>query len=296
MKEKKIIALGFFDGVHAGHQALLRECRSLAHRLGVSAAALTFAAHPDTLVFGKTPGLINTAEDRALLLRRAGMDQVLVLPFDKTVMTMPWQEFFRDLLEEQDAAGLVCGHDFRFGNRGEGTAALLRDACKDAGIPCVVVPEQKIDGITISSTYIRTLLEEGRMGQAARFLGHPHMLSGTVLPGRQLGRTLGIPTANLSFPQGVLCPKKGVYACKVFFDGEEHIAVTNIGIRPTVGGTGITVESWLPDFSGDLYGKRLEVEFHEFIRPERRFADLDEMRREIRKNAEQTRLFFREPC
>ena len=148
----------------------------------------------------------------------------------------------------------------------------------------------------MSSTYIRTLLEEGRMGQAARFLGHPHMLSGTVLPGRQLGRTLGIPTANLSFPQGVLCPKKGVYACKVFFDGEEHIAVTNIGTRPTVGGTGITVESWLPDFSGDLYGKRLEVEFHEFIRPERRFADLDEMRREIRKNAEQTRLFFREPC
>ena len=296
MKEKKIIALGFFDGVHAGHQALLRECRSLARRLGVSAAALTFAAHPDTLVFGKTPGLINTAEDRALLLRRAGMDQVLVLPFDKTVMTMPWQAFFRSLLEERDAAGLVCGHDFCFGNRGEGTAALLQDACKDAGIPCVVVPEQKIDGITISSTYIRTLLEEGQMRQAARFLGHPHMLSGTVLPGRQLGRTLGIPTANLSFPQGVLCPKKGVYACKVRFDGEEHIAVTNIGTRPTVGGTGITVESWLPDFSGDLYGKRLEVEFHEFIRPERRFADLDEMRREIRKNAEQTRLFFREPC
>ncbi|MGM9668171.1 MAG: bifunctional riboflavin kinase/FAD synthetase [Faecousia sp.] len=296
MKEKKIIALGFFDGVHAGHQALLRECRGLARRLGVSAAALTFAAHPDTLVFGKTPGLINTAEDRALLLRRAGMDQVLVLPFDKTVMTMPWQAFFRSLLEERDAAGLVCGHDFCFGNRGEGTAALLQDACKDAGIPCVVVPEQKIDGITISSTYIRTLLEEGQMRQAARFLGHPHMLSGTVLPGRQLGRTLGIPTANLSFPQGVLCPKKGVYACKVRFDGEEHIAVTNIGTRPTVGGTGITVESWLPDFSGDLYGKRLEVEFHEFIRPERRFADLDEMRREIRKNAEQTRLFFREPC
>ena len=292
MKNKVIYALGFFDGVHIGHQALLRECRRLADEHGCQAAAVTFSSHPDTLVQGVTPRLINTIEDRIRLLKNGGMDDVVVLPFDKQTQSMPWQGFLNRLAQSYQAAGLVCGHDFRFGSRGAGTAQLLADYCREANMPCSVVPEQALDGIPVSSTYIRHLLETGDMEEANRFLGHPHILSGTVISGRKLGRTLGIPTANLSNPQEVVQLPFGVYACKAAVDGKTYTAVTNIGNRPTVGGHRITVEPWLLDFEGDLYGKNLTLSFYAFLRPERKFPDLDALKEEISKNALQTRKIF----
>ena len=293
MEEKQVLALGFFDGVHAGHGALLRECRSIADRLSCRAAALTFASHPDALVFGAAPALINTPEDRELLLRRLyGMDSVLTLPFDRAMMTMAWQDFFALLLHKYHAAGLICGHDFRFGDRGAGTAALLKEAAEKAGIPCTVIPEQKIRGITVSSTYIRTLLEAGNVEEAARFLGHPHIFSGTVVHGRQLGRTIGIPTANLTLPPELLRMRMGVYACLAHVNGTTVPAVTNIGTRPTVDGSHLTVEPWLLGLEEDLYGKSLTLEFHRFLRPEKKFDSLEDLRREIQKNAEETLKFF----
>ena len=289
---KTIFALGFFDGVHLGHQALLKACRMLADSCGCAAAAVTFSSHPDTLVLGKTPALINTMEDRVRLLQRFGMDDVVVLPFDKKMQTMPWQEFLASLRENYDAAGLVCGHDFRFGNGGEGNAVLLTAYCKEHNLPCAVVPEQTLEDIPVSSTHIRTLLEGGNIEEATRFLRHPHILSGTVVTGRKLGRTLGIPTANLSLPEGVARLPFGVYACKAHVDGETYLAVTNIGNRPTVGGHRVTVEPWLLDFDGDLYGKRLTLSFYSFLRPEQKFPSLDALKEEIQKNALQTRNFF----
>ena len=292
MKEKTIYALGFFDGVHLGHKALLRACRETADALGVKAGVVTFTSHPDALVLGAAPRLINTPTDRRQLLQSAGMDVVVELPFDKEMMRMPWQDFFRLLLEKYHAAGFVCGADFRFGSRGEGTAALLRNACEKQGIPCAVVPEQTLDGITVSSTYIRALLEQGDMETAARFLGHPHFLSGTVVQGRQLGRTIGIPTANLTFPEDLILPRLGVYACSAEVDGELYPCVTNVGTRPTVEGHHITVESWLQDFDGDLYGRTITVRFYRFLRPEQKFSDLQELQREILKNREEVLKFF----
>lgn len=292
MDQKTIYALGFFDGVHLGHQALLAECRRMADELGCKAGVVTFLGHPDTLVSGVTPPLINTAADRSRLLRRYGMDTVIELPFNKKLMKMSWLTFFRMLLSKYGAAGLVCGHDFRFGDRGEGNADKLQAACAEAGIPCVVVPEQKVDGITVSSTHIRSLLEQGDMETAARFLGHPHMFTGTVVPGRHLGRSIGIPTANLIIPDGVLIPKHGVYICRTTVDGSSYPAVTNVGIRPTVSGAGVTVEPWILDFEGDLYGQPLTLEFFEYLRPERKFPSLAELQGEIRKNAAETYKFF----
>lgn len=291
MEQKTIFALGFFDGVHLGHQALLSACRRLAARENCRAGAVTFIGHPDTLVTGQTPPLINTPADRRRLLRRYGVDNLIELPFDRALMTMPWQDFFR-LLLEKGAAGLVCGSDFRFGYRGEGTAGLLRAACEEAGIPCVVVPQQTLDGIRVSSTHIRALLEAGEMEQAVRFLGHPHILTGQVISGRKLGRTLGIPTANLALPEGCVAPAFGVYACKARHGGAEYLAVANIGTRPTVAGHHITVEPWLLDFDGDLYGEELTLECYQFLRPERKFPSLEELSREIRENALETRKFF----
>ena len=288
---KTVFALGFFDGVHLGHQALLIRCREMAEELGCKAGVVTFLGHPDTLVRGVTPPLINTPVDRKKLLRQFHMDAVVELPFDKAMMQMPWQEFFA-LLLRYGAAGVVCGEDFRFGNRGEGTAQKLRQACEEAGIPCGVIPEQKLDGIIVSSTHIRSLLEAGAMEKANRFLGHPHILTGTVVSGRQLGRTLGIPTANLAKLEGVAELPHGVYACKAQVEENVYLAVTNIGSRPTVGGHRVTVEPWLLDFDGDLYGKEITLEFYRFLRPERKFGSLEELKGEIQKNAAETRKIF----
>lgn len=293
MKEKTIYALGFFDGVHKGHQALLAACRELAAENGCQAGVLTFLGHPDALVRGETPALINTPDDRQRLLQHYNITHIVQLPFDRALMEMPWQAFFQMLREDYDAAGFVCGQDFRFGRGGEGTAALLQDLCRQENIPCAVVPEQQIRGVRVSSTYIRGLLEEGSMEQATAFLGHPHILTGTVEKGRQLGRTIGIPTANLSLPVGTVVPRFGVYACKTRIAGQEYLAVTNVGTRPTVGGHRITVEPWILDFDGDLYGRELTLQFYAFLRPERKFDSLEELKAEIEKNAVNTRVLLR---
>lgn len=290
MKEKTIFALGFFDGVHLGHQALLCACRDLANKLSCKAGVVTFTTHPLAVVAGNAPKLINTPEDRKkLLTEQFHMDTVVEIPFDREMMELPWRGFLTRLQEQYNAVGFVCGEDFRFGYRGEGTPQQLQSYCAEKSLVCRVVPEQTKDGVVISSTHIRKLLEQGDMAKARAFLGHPHILSGGVIPGKHIGTTLGTPTANLTVPQGVIIPRHGVYACRVFADGKVYPAVTNIGTRPTVGGEGVTVEAWLLDFQGDLYGKKLTLAFYDFLRAEKKFDSLEELGEEIRKNALQTR-------
>lgn len=291
MEKEKVIALGFFDGVHLGHQALLRRCREEANSRGCTAAALTFDRHPDDLVFGGQMRLLNTAQDRRCFLQTlGGMDEVLTLHFDKTMMSMPWEDFVTDvLIGAYHACHVVCGHDFRFGDRGKGTAALLKARCEELGLGCDVIAPVQRDGMTVSSTYIRTLLEAGDMERAVRFLGHGHILSGEVVHGRQIGRTIGVPTANLCMPEELLCPRRGVYAGLARWEGNARPAVINIGIRPTVEGTNVNAEAWLLDFDGDLYGKTLQLSFFRFLRPEKKFGNLEELKAAILANAAETR-------
>ena len=289
---KTVFALGFFDGVHIGHQALLTACHHLAQQHGYEAGVVTFSSHPDTLVLGKTPLLINTVEDRQYLLLGHKISQIKVLPFDAALMNMSWQDFLAQLMEA-GAAGFVCGHDFRFGSRGQGNAQLLADFCLQHALAYAVVPAQKVGGVVVSSTHIRKLLADGQMEAAVDFLGHPHVLSGTVVSGRQLGRTIGVPTANLHLPADVVVPKFGVYACKAIVDGREYLAVTNIGMRPTVGGHHVTVEAWLLDFEGDLYGKELTLLFYAFLRPEQKFGSLEALQTQIQTDAQKTKDFFK---
>ena len=286
MKEQTIYALGFFDGVHLGHQALLQECVRLAAEQECGSAVMTFRTHPAKLLKGAEPPRITTDEDRRNLLFSYGIDMVEERFFDKATMETPWEEFMGKFLRP---AGFVCGQDFRFGAGGLGTAQVLADWCKEQGIPCVILPDQQIDGIRVSSTYIRSLLEKGDIVQANRFLGHPLQLTGTVQTGKGLGRTIGIPTANLTLPEGFARLPFGVYACKALFDGQSYLAVTNIGTRPTVGGSHVTVEPWILDFEGDLYGKQITLQFFDFLRPEKKFDSLEELKAEIEKNAAQTR-------
>ena len=292
MKKNTIFALGFFDGVHLGHQALLAACRQEAARMGCDCAAITFASHPQSLFVATPPALINTGADRAALLSAYGAEHIIEYPVTKEVMSTPWQKFLTDLLA-QGAAGFVCGDDFRFGHKGEGDAKKLAEFCRERNLPCVIVPEQSMDGVRIASTHIRKLLEAGQLDKAVKFLGHPHILSGRVVSGRQIGRTIGVPTANILIPEGVVVPQLGVYACRVTVESQSFAAVTNIGSRPTVGGHQVRAESWILDFSGDLYGKELRLEFHHFLRPEQKFTDLEALRLQIQQDADHTRQLLR---
>jgi riboflavin kinase/FMN adenylyltransferase len=289
----RVLALGFFDGVHEGHATLLRRTAERAREKGLEAAVLTFDVHPDVLVSGQAVALISSPEDRRELIRRGfGIETVLQLHFDRALMQMPWERFLDWVREEYAAAHLVCGHDFTFGWRGEGNPQRLREYCEENGLGCDVMPEVCLDGASVSSTRIRGLLLEGRLEEANRLLGHPHVLTGVVCHGRHLGSTIGFPTANLTFAPGVLVPAHGVYVGRLELEGERErkYAVTNVGVRPTVDDSGaVTVESYIPDYSGDLYGKKVRLEFLAFLRPERRFASLADLQAQIGKDAEKVR-------
>lgn len=294
----KVIALGFFDGVHLGHGALLRRTAEEAKDRGVSSAIFTFAQPPKEVVTGIPCPLINSPEDRADLVRRLyGIDEVIMLPFDQEMMTTSWQDFVTEILVKRyHAAHLVAGHDHHFGHKNQGSPALLQEKCAEIGLGCDIIPEVVIDGITASSSYIRQLVAAGEMERAADYLGHPHTLSQTVQHGRRIGRTIGIPTINLVPPPHVLVPAFGVYAAKVTLpDGRSFPAVTNVGVRPTVNnGQDVTIEPWLLGFDGDLYGQTVRLEFYRHLRGEVRFQSLNELKAQIQKDAEATRQYFSE--
>ena len=237
------------------------------------------------------PPLLTTLPDRIRLLQRYGIRRVHPFPVTREVMSTPWQDFLTELVG-WGAAGFVCGDDFRFGSRGEGDAQKLLQFCRERGLPCVIVPEQTLDGVRISSSYIRRQIETGDMATAVRFLGHGHMLTGTVVTGRRLGHKLGFPTANIELPEGVIVPRHGVYACRAFVGRKGYMAVCNVGSRPTVEGHQIRTETWLLDFEGDLYGQAVTLEFLYFLRPEQRFQSVDVLKKAVLEDAENTRKFF----
>lgn len=293
---KRVIALGFFDGVHLGHGALLRRVQEEADRLGALPCAFTFDKSPTAAITGQAVPLLSTVDDRILLMReRYGIREVVVAPFD-AMQRMDWEDFItKYLVEELGVVHVVAGHDFHFGYMGKGNPDRLRAKCWELGIGCDIIQKVEQDGITISSTYIRTLVAQGEMERAAQFLGHPHSLTQQVTRGKGIGHSaLGFPTVNLRVPEGVIIPAFGVYATRVRFDGQSRAAVTNVGVRPTVRDNDgrVTVEGFILDFDGDLYSHQVRMEFHKRLRGERKFPDLEALAQEIRRNAEQTREFF----
>ena len=293
---QRVIALGFFDGVHTAHGALLRRVKEVAAERNAVPAAFTFDCHPSARLSGRSVPLLTSVEDRAFLMQsRYGMEEILVASFDEMVQ-MNWADFISHYLAgEQSAVHVVCGNDFRFGWKGEGNPERLKSKCAELGIGCDVIGAIELDGIRVSSTYIRTLIESGDMERAAEFLGHPHILSDIVTPGKRLGRTLGFPTVNLHFQPGVIVPAYGVYAAKVYLeDGSEQIAAVNVGVRPTVEAVSEpNVEAFLLDFDGDLYGQRVRLEFYRHLRGERKFPNVETLTQEVLRNAEETRAYFR---
>ena len=291
----RVVAIGFFDGVHIGHAALLEMTKRRALERGARPSVVSFDVHPDNLVRGGETKLITSAIGREDLIRRLyGIDNVVFLHFNRHMMQMPWQEFIESLIRELSICHIVVGHDFCFGYKGEGTAEKLRTYCTEHGLGCDIIPAVTLEGRVVSSTYIRELIESGDMERANAFLGHPHTLVDTVHYGYRLGTQMGTPTINMRFPDGVLVPRHGVYAARAFLDdGSEHMAVTNVGVRPTVSGEDrVSVESFILDYSGNLYDRQVRIEFFHFIRPEMKFPSVEKLKAQIRRDAVSTRAFF----
>lgn len=296
-RRDRVIALGFFDGVHLGHQALLRRTAEQAEALGLSPALLTFDRSPREFVTGTPVPLLTTVRERTRTAQELfpGME-VITVPFDRAMMTMPWEDFVVMLAETYRARRLVAGHDFRFGHKNAGNTALLREKAAELGMGCDIIPAVRLEGVTVSSTHIRALLERGEAEEAARFLGRPFAVSGLVRHGKRLGSSrLGAPTVNLIPDPRQLVPAFGVYAARVTVDGAARPAVTNVGVRPTVDTDGgVTVESHLLEETGELYGAECRVEFLKMLRPEKRFDSLEALREQIARDAAAARDYLAE--
>lgn len=293
--EKRVIALGFFDGLHIGHRALIEKTLERARARGCLPSIISFDSHPDQMVSGQSVELINSPFDRASLARSLfGIDDLIFLHFDQDLRHMPWEKFVEWLAFDWDAVELVAGYDFRFGYKGEGTAQLLLEKCQTLGIGCHIVPKVTLEGITVSSTYIRQLIRDGNMIRANQFLGHPHFFTDVVRNGFRFGRTMGVPTINMQFAPDVVVPAHGVYASRATLpDGRVYWAITNVGVRPTVsGGEKLSVESHLLGFSGNLYGKLVRIQFYKFLRPEKKFPDVDALKAQIRRDIEAVSQYF----
>lgn len=273
-------ALGSFDGLHLGHRQVIGNTLSAP---GLRPAVITFQQNPSVSLQKKPVPLLTTNEQKLALLEEMDVEVVYLLPFDR-IRDMEPEDFVDALYRVCRVRALSCGFNFRFGKNGRGDAGLLKELCREKGIELSVTPPVSVAGETVSSTRIRACLEQGDVQQAGQLLGRPFGYDFEVTHGRQLGRTWGTPTINQPFPAGYVLPRFGVYASLVEVEGQKYYGVTNIGVKPTVGSDCALSETWIPEFSGDLYGKKVPVELLDFIRPERKFDSLDQLKNEILEN------------
>lgn len=294
-REKKVVALGNFDGVHLGHREVIESAISEGKRRGVGVLAATFDPHPRAVLrpdSSEPTKLLTSIAARRELLLEAGVDEVAVIHFDEALSRKTPEEFVEEaLVGDLAAVCVVVGRNFRFGHRAAGHFEDLNRILRSFGGEAVGIDVRASDsgaGV-ISSTRIRTLLDEGKVGEAATLLGRTYSLPGEVVGGDGRGRTIGFPTANLRLEPDLLVPARGVYACRVGIDGETFGACVNIGVAPTFGERERRVEAHLLDLDRDLYGERLEVEFVARIRGEKRFDGVEELVGQIRRDVEEAR-------
>jgi riboflavin kinase / FMN adenylyltransferase len=286
-----VVTIGNFDGVHRGHQTLLTRAVDAAHERSVRAVVVTFEPHPAAVVRpGSEPPALQRTSERVRSLLGAGADLVLVLPFTPELAALSPAAFVEQVLVDRlEARRVIVGVNFRFGHRAAGDVVALNDAGAAFGFDTEAVTLLELDGIAISSTAIRDHLLAGDLAWASRALGRPYQLRGEVVPGDGRGRTIGVPTANLAVPPGLVVPANGVYAGRATVDGRALPCVTNVGVRPTFAGSTRTVETHLLDTDVDLYGRELEVSFEHRIRDERRFEDVEVLVAQIRRDVEDAR-------
>jgi riboflavin kinase/FMN adenylyltransferase len=291
-----VVALGNFDGVHLGHQAILKTALEHARKGGGHAFALTFDPAPAKVLFPtQAPPLIMAPEDKLDMLCRIGLDGVWVLSFTRELSMLTPRDFVRrHLLGAIGVREVVIGRTINFGHDRAGDASTMIELSREFGFKATVVEQLMVDQIEVSSSRIRELIASGEMKRAARLLGRPHFLTASVIKGRGRGRQLGFPTANLA-PVTECIPSQGVYAARMLISGTTYPAIVNIGVRPTFGETEQVIEAHLLNFADDLYGLRVRLEFIERVRSEMKFDSAEELRRQIARDIERVKEILAHP-
>lgn len=293
-RRRTVLTVGNFDGVHRGHQEILRKVRERAVSGGDISAVLTFYPHPARVLRpAQAPALLMTLDQRLRAIAEMGIDAAFVLHFDAELANLAAEDFVsRFLVETMRAKSVLVGDNFRFGHRQAGDIGLLSVLGTKWNFEVVIEPPVIENGVIVSSTLIRNAVHDGRVEDASRLLGRPFALAGEIRTGTGQGRKLVVPTLNLATQEQIL-PANGVYATKVLIEGKVYSAATNVGIRPTFDGTRVTVESHLLDFSDNLTSGKMEVRFHARLREERKFPGPEALREQVLKDIEQARAYFR---
>ncbi len=283
-----VVTVGVFDGVHIGHQTIMRIVKADAEERKARSVAVTFDRMPEEVVSPQsvTP-YITTLDQKLELIAAQGMDLAVVLPLEEHILDMSAEEFVRSVLcRKLRTLRLVVGTGFVFGKGRTGNTELLRRMGQECSFEVVGMSPIKLDNSLVSSTVIRRLIANGSIERANEMLGRPFTLQGEVVQGEGIGRQLGFPTANIHVPERQVIPGKGVYAVTVHLDSQRYIGAMNIGMRPTVGGKALFVEVYIVGFTGNIYGRELRVEFHRCLREETQFADTDTLKRQIQADVQ----------
>lgn len=292
---ENVLALGDFDGVHKGHQKLLKTTVDIAAKNGVRSGVYTFRVNTKKLLGVKNFSLLTTETEKNELFASLGLDFVCADDFEAVKDFSP-ERFCDYLVRRFSPSDVVCGENFTFGKNASAGSDRLVKLLKADGVRVHIVPSVEVDGLCVSSTAVRRLIADGDMLTARRLLGYPYFIRTKVVHGAELGRKLGFPTVNQLEYSGKAIPKFGVYACKCGIGGKTYDGVVNVGIRPTVSegkeNPPVVFETHILDFNEDLYGKDITVEFYKMLRPEKKFASLEELRENVLKNIGETRVYF----
>ena len=292
---KVCLAIGFFDGVHLGHQQIIRQTITDARKHGALALVITFDQHPNTIVApGRVPPLIYSLPQKLRAIESLGPDATLLIHFDKAFSQKTGEAFIRELACAWSGIQSICvGADFTFGYKRGGNVELLKKLGAELKFSVHGMAAVSLDGKIVRSTRIREAIRAGDLDAASQMLGRAYSIAGRVIEGDKLGRKLGFPTANID-PTGLALPPNGVYAIHAIVAGKTHRAVLNIGTRPTLGNPNppVRIEAHLLDFNNDLYGQELEIVFSEKLRDEQKFSSLDELKAQIASDIERAKEIF----
>lgn len=293
LKYGTALAIGNFDGLHIGHMKLIDEILYLSRRYGYKSLVWTFNEHPENIISQSyVTKSITTIEEKIELLSEKNVDEMYIEKFEDVRHLSPDEFVDKILVGQFNVKAVVCGFNFRFGKGNDGDAEYLKKRLEKHGVSVCIISPIIYDDKIVSSTYIRSLIEKGDMELASRLMRRQFYINFPVVQGRHLGREIGVPTINQEFPPDHIIPMKGVYACAVYINGEPYIGVSNVGTKPTVSGSHISCETHILDFCGDLYGKNIKVCFFKRLRDEKKFCSLEQLKKVIVNDIENTREYF----
>lgn len=279
---RSVVTIGKFDGVHKGHQVLIKKTVEYAKENNMKSVVFTFKNHPANYFHPNHIKDILTNEEKINMFSDLGIDMVVIVPFDEKMTKISANDFVKSILMDRlNAEKIIIGHDFSFARNKEGNPEVLKTLSKKYNFEVEVVEPIKINDIRVSSSYIRKLILDGDLDKVRTYLGYNYKILGKVIYSKQLGRKLGFPTANLEVKPDILIPKKGIYTTKVYIDDEVYFGATNIGYNPTVKGTKLSIETHILQFNRDIYGKCIQLEFLERLRDEKKFSSIEELKNQL---------------